>query len=198
MLIITWTSGAISNVPWPISVTQLICKISYLLSAHIVLLASCIILVQLMCLIWRQSHLILTHTILLTTYILSFSRYTIFFPAPTSSCFHPIHHHIYNSCHLIYDWYCNLFANIFPPYFHLYHAVLVICPIFSPSKPIAVFLEVCFYKMVIATTNSKWHFDNKLKKSKGVVRSKPRWPQLLILLPEITDDWLLTTTPTYM
>ena len=41
-------------------------------------------------------HLILTHTILFTTYILLFSRYTILLLAPVSSYFHPICHPIYN------------------------------------------------------------------------------------------------------
>ena len=159
----------------------LICKLFHPISTHFILFASYIVLFQLLlsylqavscyfnscCLICRLCHLILTHTILFTTYLLLFSSYIILFKASASSYFHPLHHPIYNSHHPIYNWYCNLFANIFPPYLHVCHAILIICPIFSPSKPIVLFLEICLYKIVIATRNPLRHFGNKQKSHFG-------------------------------
>ena len=161
--------------PWPISVTQPIYKINRLISAHVVLFASSIILFQPIssylrailsyfsscCLICKLYHPISTHVVLFAAYLLLFSSCIILFQASASSYFHPLHHPIYNSYHLIYNWYYNLFANTFPAYLHLCHAILIICPIFSPSKPIVLFLEICLYKIVIATRNSLRHFDKK-------------------------------------
>ena len=153
----------------------LICQLYRPISTHVVLFASFIVLFQLIlsylqtissyfntyCLMCKPCHLILTNAILFTTYILLFSSYIILFQASVSSYFHPIHHPIYNSYHDISTSYHNLFANIVPPYLQLCHAIPIICPIFSPLKPIVLFLEICLYKIVIATRNSQWHFDNK-------------------------------------
>ena len=156
----------------------LICQLYRPISTHVVLFASFIVLFQLIlsylqtissyfntyCLICKQCHLTLTHAILFTTYIRLFSSYIILFQA--------LYHLIFTSYIILFTTdimiflppiipYHNLFANIVPPYLQLCHAIPIICPIFSPLKPIVLFLEICLYKIVIATRNSQWHFDNK-------------------------------------
>ena len=118
--------------PWPISVTQPIYKLYRLISAHVVFLQAASSYYNSYRLICRLCYHILTYNILFTTDILWFSSYIILFQAAASSYSHSIHHPINNSYHPIYNWYHNLFANIIPPYLHLYHAILIICPIISP------------------------------------------------------------------
>ena len=84
---------------------RLICELYCPISTHVVLFAS--------------------YVILFTTDILLFSSYIIFVQASVSSDFHPIHHPIFNSYQDITTSYQNLFANIFPPYLQLCHAILI-------------------------------------------------------------------------
>ena len=121
----------------------------------------------------RLCYLVATHTILFTAYILLFSSYIILFQASASSYSHSIHHPINNSYHLIYNWYHNLFANIIPPYLHLYHAILIICPILLFAYLLillfVLFLEICLYKIVIAT----WNSHGILTINKRLIKSCP-------------------------
>ena len=133
---------------------RLICELYCPILAHIVLFANYIVLFQhiLSYLQAMSSYFNPCHPIY-NLYPLIFKLHNLI-SSSVSSYFHPIHHPIYNSYHDISTSYHNLFANIVPPYLQLCHAMPIICPIFSPSKPIVLFLEIRLYNIVIATKNS--------------------------------------------
>ena len=113
---------------------RLICELYCPISAHVVLFASCIILLQFMSSYCRLCYLVVTHTILFTAYILLFSSYIILFQASTSSYSHSKHHPIYS-------WYYNLFANIIPPYLHLFWSFVLF---FDPKNLLCYFWKYAF------------------------------------------------------
>ena len=152
-------------------------------------------------LICKLCHLILTHAILLTTLSSLFSSYIILSQAPVSSYFHPTHHPIYNSYHdsSTLAYIVTYLLTFLLPIYNYVMLFLSICPIFSLSKPMALFLELYLDNIIIATINSQWHGDNKHKICLGscpIENTVNTNPYYTVWNYCCHESWLFTMTPT--